>query len=124
MNKIVEQIGKINFEGNIIPANWYKHITFQSGKPNLNAIIILSEIINDFLRNKEKNEIQRSYQSFADKFGISKRQVQDAIKSLVNLNLITIEFKTIITDTGVKISNVMFIKLIPEEIKKITYENF
>jgi hypothetical protein len=124
MNKTVEKIGKINFEGNIIPRSWYKHITFKSGKPNLNAIIILSEIINDLLHNKEKNEIQRSYQSFADKFGISKRQVQNAIKSLINLNLITIEFKTIVTDTGIKISNAMFIKLIPEKIKKITYDNF
>ncbi|SNX54051.1 hypothetical protein [Thermoanaerobacterium sp. RBIITD] len=140
MNKIVEQIGKINFEGNIIPANWYKHITFQSGKPNLNAIIILAEIVYWYrptiIRDPATGEIkgyktkfnadklQRSYQSFADQFGISKRQAQDAIKLLRDLGLITLEFRTITMPTsGLKLTNVMFIEPVPERIEEITYNN-
>lgn len=140
MNKIVEQIGKINFEGNIIPANWYKHITFSSGKPNLNAIIILAEIVYWYrptiIRDQATGEIkgyktkfnadklQRSYQSFADQFGISKRQAQDAIKLLRDLGLITLEFRTITMPTsGLKLTNVMFIEPVPERIEEITYNN-
>ncbi|MEG6569449.1 hypothetical protein [Thermoanaerobacterium thermosaccharolyticum] len=140
MNKIVEKIGKINFEGNIIPANWYKHITFSSGKPNLNAIIILAEIVYWYrptiIRDPATGEIkgyktkfnadklQRSYQSFADQFGISKRQAQDAIKLLRNLGLITLEFRTITMPTsGLKLTNVMFIEPVPERIEEITYNN-
>jgi len=140
MNKIVEKIGKINFEGNIIPANWYKHITFSSGKPNLNAIIILAEIVYWYrptiIRDPATGEIkgyktkfnadklQRSYQSFADQFGISKRQAQDAIKLLRDLGLITLEFRTITMPTsGLKLTNVMFIEPVPERIEEITYNN-
>ena len=39
------EIGKIHFEGNIIPHPWYQHITLSSGKPDLPAIIILAEIV-------------------------------------------------------------------------------
>lgn len=140
MNKTVEKIGKINFEGNIIPANWYKHITFSSGKPNLNAIIILAEIVYWYrptiIRDPATGEIkgyktkfnadklQRSYQSFADQFGISKRQAQDAIKLLRDLGLITLEFRTITMPTsGLKLTNVMFIEPVPERIEEITYNN-
>jgi len=140
MNKTVEEIGKINFEGNIIPANWYKHITFSSGKPNLNAIVILAEIVYWYrptiIRDPATGEIkgyktkfsadklQRSYQSFADQFGISKRQAQDAIKLLRDLGLITLEFRTITMPTsGLKLTNVMFIEPVPERIKEITYNN-
>ncbi|WP_434577153.1 hypothetical protein [Thermoanaerobacterium thermosaccharolyticum] len=140
MNKTVEEIGKINFEGNIIPANWYKHITFSSGKPNLNAIIILAEIVYWYrptiIRDPATGEIkgyktkfnadklQRSYQSFADQFGISKRQAQDAIKLLRDLGLITLEFRTITMPTsGLKLTNVMFIEPVPERIEEITYNN-
>ena len=44
-NKTVDQVGKINFIGNVIPHTWYKTILRENGKPNVNAIIILSDIV-------------------------------------------------------------------------------
>ena len=41
----VAEIGKIHFEGNIIPHPWYRRITLESGKPDLPAIVILAEIL-------------------------------------------------------------------------------
>ena len=41
----VAEIGKIHFEGNIIPHSWYQRITLESGKPDMPAIVILAEII-------------------------------------------------------------------------------
>ena len=41
----VAEIGMIHFTGNIIPHQWYQHITLSSGKPDLPAITILAEIV-------------------------------------------------------------------------------
>lgn len=88
-NMIVDSIGKINIIGNIIPHTWYKSIHRESGKPYLNAIIILSDIVYWYrpieLRDEHSGEIigykkkfkgdllQRSYQQLSTMFGISKR---------------------------------------------------
>ena len=44
-NKIADSIGKMNFTGNVIPPAWFKTIVYKNGKPNLNAIVILSDIV-------------------------------------------------------------------------------
>jgi hypothetical protein len=137
MNEVVKKIQKINFDGNVIPANWFRYIKYSNGKPNTTAIILLSEIIywykpveirdertGHIIEYRQKfngDKLQRSYQSFADQFGFTKRQVQEAIKHLVQMNLITVEFRTVTTNDGMKIPNVMFIEPIPEEIEKITF---
>ena len=97
-NKAVDAIGQMNFTGNIIPPIWCKKICFANGKPNLNAIIILSDIVYWYRPREIRDEntgalvgyekkfkadlLQRSYQSIADQFGISKRQVKDALDIL------------------------------------------
>ena len=43
-NETVDSMGQLNLTGNIIPANWYKTILRDNGKPYLLAICILSEI--------------------------------------------------------------------------------
>ena len=42
---IVDSIGQMNFEGNITPLEWYKHIKFANGKADTIAITILSDIV-------------------------------------------------------------------------------
>ncbi|HHW57786.1 MAG TPA: hypothetical protein GXX15_09025 [Clostridia bacterium] len=136
-NPEVRKMMELNFEGNIIPAQWYKHITFPSGKTNLNAVVILAEIVYWYrpaierdpatgkvlgYRQKFKGDkLQRSYQSFADQFGLTKRQVQDAVKRLIELGLVRIEFRNIKTETGLTLTNVMYIEPVTEKIKEITY---
>lgn len=110
-NKTVDLIGQMNFEGNVIPFAWFSKITFDNGKPDLNAIIILSDIANF----KEYNSLfLTSYEYFSLTFGLSKRQVKQAIDRLIKLGVI----KRIFTDNCAQ-RNAMFIginKLIFDEI--------
>lgn len=135
IQKVIE-IGQMNFRGTLIDDGWYNHITFDNGKPNLNAILILSEIIYWYKPSEVKDEItgqlkgfkkkfyndklQKNYQSLADRFGISKRQAQDACNFLKNQNLIAIEHRSVPGKDGRLIPNVTFIEPIPENVKKIS----
>lgn len=100
------------------------------------AIVLLSEIVywyrksvvrdpqtGEVIHAKKKfkaDKLQRSYQSFADQFGFTKRQVRDAIQFLVDEQYITREFRHIKTEGGIIIPNVMFIEPVVENIRKIT----
>ena len=42
-NKIVDEMGKLQMTGNIIPSAWYRTIRRETGKPYLTAIVILYE---------------------------------------------------------------------------------
>ncbi|SHI01001.1 conserved phage C-terminal domain-containing protein [Clostridium grantii] len=136
MNKIVSEVGKLNFTGNIINWAWFKNLTHDNGKANMNAIVILSEIIywyrptevrdemsGEIIRYKKKfkaDKLQKSYQSLADNFGLTKGQAKAACKFLKDKGLITIEFRNIITSSGQSLSNIMFIEPIIEEIRKVS----
>ncbi|HGJ5857733.1 MAG TPA: hypothetical protein ACHBZ1_18455, partial [Arsenophonus nasoniae] len=131
----VNQIGRINLSGNVIPANWWHHIKMPSGKPDSTAIVLLSEIIYWYrpteIRDESTGELkgwrkrfqgdklQRSYQSFADQFGFTKREVTDALKRLKSQGIITLELRTINTSTGA-CCNVLFIEPVPARIDEIT----
>ncbi|EZP77589.1 primosome, DnaD subunit [Parageobacillus genomosp. 1] len=133
---IVDEIGKINFEGTVIPHNWFNVIKFDSGKPDVVAIVLLSEIvywyrpaiIKDELTGRIKEVrkrfkadlLQRSYDSFAEQFGFTKRQVKDALKRLEDAGLIVREFRNIHVD-GKAFANVLFIRLNPEKVLEITF---
>ena len=123
------------FDGIIIPDSWYKYIKFKSGKPDMNAIILLAEVVAVYTPIRERNRIageviyrkkfegdkwQVSYQKLADKFGLTKRQTIDALKRLRDAGLITIEFRTEVTDIGCMCPNVMYVEPVPEAIDAIT----
>ncbi|SPP30977.1 hypothetical protein ARAF_0079 [Arsenophonus endosymbiont of Aleurodicus floccissimus] len=67
----------------------------------------------------QSDKLQRSYQSFADQFGFTKREVTDALKRLKSHGIITLELRTINTSTGA-CSNVLFIESVPARIDEIT----
>lgn len=134
---VVEKIGKMNWTGNVIPTNWFRNITFANGKPHFVAITILAEIVYwyrpSIVRDENTGQIvekkkfkddmlQRSYQSFADQFGFSKRQAKEAIDYLVQRQLIRREFRNVRSFTGTILNNVMFVEPIPENLKNVTYE--
>ena len=114
-----EQIGQMNFQGNITPRSWYEHVGYDTPKrgwkPDLLAITILGEIIY-------WGKLHYSYQSYADQFGVSKRAATDACKRLRDLGLVTLELRHIKTPGGLHISNVLHIEPIPEKIIRITHE--
>lgn len=135
-NRVVDEISKINFSGNVIPQNWFRHIIFDNGKPDTVAIILLSDIVYWYRHTEVRDEIsgqvvcykkkfkadklQKSYSAMADQYGFTKRQVQDAMNRLKNKGIITIELRTIAT-ANTKLGNVVFVEPVAEVINRITH---
>jgi|GEM_PF-505692 len=135
-NIIVDQVAQINFTGNVIPQTWYQTIVRDSGKPNLNAIIILADIVYWYRPAEVRDEttgmivkqkkrfkedlLQRSYQQIADQFGISKREASNAIIELEKLGVVRRVFRTIIIN-GIAVNNVLYLELDAKQLRKITY---
>jgi hypothetical protein len=132
-------MAKLRITGNLTPQQWYKAISFENGKPDPIAVALLSEIVywyrprevrdeatGAFLRFERRfasDKLQRSYASFADEFGFTKRQVSAAIHRLVELKLIDLDFRTIITKSGTKLGNVLYIGLNVDALEAITYQD-
>lgn len=89
-NTTVDAIGNMHLEGNVIPHTWYENIRLEStGKPDLIAITLLSEIVYwyrpSYMKEEESGRLigmkkkfkadalQRSYDSFVAQFGFSKK---------------------------------------------------
>lgn len=125
-NESVDAIGTLNVVGNTVPHRWYSEIKLANGKPDINAIILLSEILYWHRPRIEKDEytgevlgaktrfksnlLQRDYASFSKQFGFTKRQVSDAIKRLEDNGLIKRVHRSIPYGNKV-LSNVLFIQI-------------
>ena len=136
---VLKDISEINFSGNIIPHNWYKHVTYSTAggktKSDLLAINILADVVywhrlaeirdeatGKIIKYDKKfhgDKLQKSYDSYADQFGSTKRAVKDSVDLLVNLKLIQRDFEDIKV-RGLCLNNVMFLTPIPDNIKDIT----
>jgi hypothetical protein len=110
---VLKDISEINFSGNIIPHNWYKHVTYSTAggktKADLLAINILADVVywhrlteirdeatGKIIKYDKKfhgDKLQKSYDSYADQFGSTKRAVKDSVDLLVNLKLIQRDFE-------------------------------
>ena len=135
-NPIVDAVGSLELTGNLIPEYWYYTIANHKCKPNMNAIMILAEIVYwyrptkviDETNNKvtyktkfkDKDFIQKSYQDFMHKFNLSRDQVHSALIFLEELGVIKRHFRNIPSSVGM-LSNVMFIELMPCELISLTY---
>uniref|UniRef100_A0A6M3M8D5 Uncharacterized protein n=1 Tax=viral metagenome TaxID=1070528 RepID=A0A6M3M8D5_9ZZZZ len=141
----VLEMGRLDYTGNIVPHTWYQHLTKPVKKrgeaayddyPYLEAIILLSDICYWYRPSYKRDEatgqvvavekkfaadkLQRSYQHFADAFGMGKDQVRNALKWLAERGIITIEFRDI-SVRGTALSNVMFVEPIPDAITAMQY---
>ncbi len=133
---VVEGTEKLNLTGNLIPHHWYGSITLENGRPDIVAIILLSEVVywwrpkklfdedtGEFKGHQKKfmdDMLQRSPQQLSDKFGFSKRQVQDALKRLDETHgLLKREYRTIMTRYGQPITNVLFVAPVISAISKL-----
>jgi hypothetical protein len=130
----VAEIGKIHFEGNIIPHPWYQRITLESGKPDLPAIIILAEIIywyrpyqtltkggKPLLRKHFDGDMfQCSAAYFQAKFGLTKDQTRKALKRLEDGGYIRREYRDMVQQ-GILRNCVMFVEPVPLAILTITH---
>ena len=135
-NDRVDYIGTMHFSGNMIPHAWFKTICYGNGKPNLNAIVILSDIVywyrpqaicdessgqvTGYRKKFSRDILQRSYQQISEMFGLTKRQATAAVDFLQALGVIRKEFRTI-NSGGQNYNNVLFLDIIPERLKELTY---
>lgn len=135
-NAVVDEIGTMNFTGNIIPMVWFKTICYPNGAPRNNAIHILADIVYWYRPKEERDEesgqligmkkkfkddyLQRSCVQMAETFGLSKRQVTETVKALEEMGIIKRIFKTI-SVRGQTLNNVLFIKLIPKRLYEVTF---
>jgi hypothetical protein len=133
----VTAIGKMDFQGNITPPTWYQTITFDNGKADLVAITILAEVVYWYrpavIRDEATGEVvgwrkkfkadklQRTYQSLAEQFGISKRQVREACRRLREQGLLTLELRTVVARDGTRMNNVLYLEPVPEKLAAVTY---
>lgn len=135
-NKIVDQMAKINFSGNVIPEIWYQTIINENGKVNLLAINILADVVYWYRPTENRDEqtgtvsyskkfhddelLQRSYEQLCQKFNVSNKQAREALIVLEQLGVVKRVFRTIMT-VGGACPNVMFLELFPLALLKLTY---
>ena len=55
-NDIVDEVGKINITGNVIPMIWFQTIRYPNGMPHNNAIHILADIVYWYRPKEERDE--------------------------------------------------------------------
>lgn len=132
----VDRMCRLQFTGNVIPSTWYHTIKKETGKPNLNAIIILADIVYwyrpveirdeatgqlcGFKKKFQADILQRNYQQLADQFGITKRDAVNAVVELEKLGVVTRVFRTV-SIKGQLYSNVMFLDLDVDALIQLTY---
>lgn len=136
----VERIGKMNFQGNVTvtPHTWYQNIKMDSGAVDFISIALMSEILYWYRPTYARDEstgalisvkkkfkadaLQRSKASFAKQFGITERQVKDALSRLEKLGLIKRDYRTVQAGDLV-LSNVLFIIIFTDKIEQITFQS-
>ncbi|MFR5631486.1 MAG: DUF6017 domain-containing protein [Monoglobales bacterium] len=135
-NETVDRLSRIRITGNVIPSAWYRTIRKETGKPYLNAIVILSDIVywyraaeirdegsGQLLGYKKKFKadlLQRSYAQLAEQFGISKRDATNAVVELEKLGVIKRVFRTLVVN-GQAVPNVLFLSLDVEVLEYLTF---
>lgn len=136
-NQTVDAVGQLHFEGNVIPHTWYTEIKMPNGKTDAVGVLVLAEIVywhrptyfkdehSGQLKGMKKrfkaDMLQRSYDSFVEQFGFTKRQVRDACQRLENIGVITRHFRTINVN-GTKMGNVLFIELHVNKLSAMTFK--
>jgi DNA-binding Lrp family transcriptional regulator len=132
----VAEMHNISIKGNVTPQTWFKTILMPTGKPDLQSILILSDIVFWFRPTELRCEksgavigykkkfsadlLRRSYADLETQFGISKKQCQESLRRLEDLGVIKRVFRTINTPAA-RLSNIMFISLNVSVLKELTF---
>ena len=136
-NELVDKIGEIAITGNIIPQMWYETLKKDDGKPYFQAIVILADIVYWYKPVEVRDEktgrvvgykkkfsadlLQRTYDSIAEQFGLSKNETVNAVKFLEKKGAIYRELRTV--ECGdIRCGNVLFLGINPEKIQELTFK--
>lgn len=151
INPTCMEVTQLNIIGNIHANTWYQYIKIESRKqdketgeykvssrPDFLAIAILADIIYWYKLTEERSsngkttgwrqkfkadKLQKSYQAYADLFGLPKSAIKRAFDQLEKLNLVTREFRNLkVGKDQLPVNNVMFISPVVETIKQISYK--
>jgi hypothetical protein len=106
----VAEMAEISLSGNIVPSIWFKKLTFENGKPDLNSILILADIcywhrpsevrdersgaIIGYKKKFAEDLLRKSYSDLQTQFGLSDRQLRDCFSRLENRGVIRRVFRT------------------------------
>ena len=104
----VEKFGLLHVSGDVVPPEFFKAIKFDNGKPDLLAVLILSNFLYWYRPIKPRDErtdqplrwrqrfagtkLNRTYAELAEKYGATSRQVSDACHRLQKLQLVRITY--------------------------------
>ncbi len=125
-NQIVDSLAGASLKGNIVPLSWCSKIKKENGHTDLLAVLILSDIVYWYrpkfnydeegniisIKKKFKGDfLQKTYDTYAESFDVSKRQVKASFDTLEELGLIKRHFKNIVSSEGIKLVNVLFVEL-------------
>lgn len=135
-NETVDRLTRLQITGNVIPTAWYRTIRRETGKPYLNAIVILSDIVYWYRAAEVRDEgsgqligyrkrfksdlLQRSYQQLSEQFGITKRDATNAVVELEKLGVVRRVFRNM-TVNGQSVPNVLFLALNVEVLEHLTF---
>lgn len=135
-NEIVDAVSQINFQGDITPRIWRKTITKSNGKPYPLARDVLSDLVYWYrayevidestqeisMKKKFRDDLLfKSYKQLCDEFGESKRVIRDVLRRLEEIGVIKCHYRTVSYENGLTLNNVMYIELIPEVLRQLTY---
>lgn len=129
MNSICEKMIHYKPSGNVIPSTWYQIFKKPTGKPYLNAIVLLADIVYWYRPAEVRDEhtgrvigykkrfkadlLQRSYSQISELFGFSKRDATNAVIFLEEMGVVKRHFRSHRMN-GVNVVNVLYLELKPE----------
>jgi len=136
-NEATDKLIGVEFTGNVIHQNWYKTVLLDNGKPDAISIMLLADIVYwyrpaeirdettgrtiSFGKKFKSDLLQRTYESFSEQMGFTKRQVQESIKRLETIGVITRIFRTVKFGDLV-CYNVLYIQLNFDNLMAITFD--
>lgn len=139
-NAIVDEVSEMNFSGNVVPLTWFKTMLGESGKPMLLAIDLLADIVYWYKPKEIRDEgtgdligfqkrfkadlLQRSYRQIEQRFGVTKKQARTALDYLCKIGVIRKHLRNELTSDGTPLHNNMYLELVPEKLKELTYPQF
>jgi hypothetical protein len=134
----VAEMAEISLTGNIVPISWFQKLTFDNGKPDLNSILILADLVYWHRPSEVRDErsgaiigykkkfaedlLRKSYSDLQAQFGLSDRQLRDCFSRLENRGVIRRVFRTKNSSNG-RQGNVMYIELFSSVVKELTHGN-
>lgn len=135
-----DKLYNADITGNLVPPAWCHKIVNSNGKPNMNAVMILAEIVYWYrpkaeyiggdqntvrLTKKFKADLlQLSYGQLEKKFNLGRDQCKRALDLLESMGLIKRRFRTVILADGRRLNNVMYIDLFTDKLLELTDSDY